>query len=72
MGGIHILAVDPAHQLRGVATAVMDHAMARMRAARLAIVTVETGGDPGHAPPRATCERAGFVRWPVARLSRGL
>lgn len=72
MGEIHILAVDPAHQRRGVATALMDHAMDRMRQAGMAIVMVETGGDAGHAISRATYENAGFERWPVARYFRKL
>lgn len=72
MGEIHILAVDPDHQRRGVATALMDHAMAQMRRAGMAIVMVETGDDPGHAPSRATYESAGFERWPVARYFRRL
>lgn len=72
MGEIYILAVDPAHQRRGVARALMDFAMARMREAGLAMVMVETGDDPGHAPSRATYESAGFERWPVARYFRRL
>jgi ribosomal protein S18 acetylase RimI-like enzyme len=72
MGEIYILAVDPDHQRRGVAHALMAHAMAAMRDAGMAIVMVETGDDPGHAPSRATYERAGFERWPVARYFREL
>jgi GNAT superfamily N-acetyltransferase len=72
MGEIHILAVDPPHQGRGVATALMGHAMAEMREAGMRMVMVETGGDPGHAPSRATYESAGFERWPVARYFRKL
>jgi len=58
MGEIHILAVD--------------HAMAGMRQAGMAIVLVETGDDPGHARSRATYEHASFERWPVARYFRKL
>lgn len=72
MGEIYILAVDPTCQRRGVATALMEHAMAEMRGAGMEIVMVETGGDPGHAPSRATYESAGFERWPVARYFREL
>lgn len=72
MGEIYILAVDPDHQRKGVATALMDHAADLMRRAGMAIVLVETGGDPGHAPSRATYEAAGFERWPVARYFREL
>lgn len=72
MGEIYILAVDPDHQWRGVATAVMEHAMAEMRKAGMVIVMVETGDDLGHAPSRATYEQAGFQRWPVVRYFRQL
>lgn len=72
MGEIYILAVDPHYQRLGVARALMEAAMARMRAAGMTIVMAETGDDPGHAPSRATYQQAGFVRWPVARYMRRL
>jgi ribosomal protein S18 acetylase RimI-like enzyme len=72
MGEIYILATDPAHQRKGVAAALMDHAMAHMRHAGMAIVMVETGDDPGHAASRLSYERAGFERWPVARYFKKL
>lgn len=72
MGEIHILAVDPDWQRRGVASRLMDCAIAAMRAEGLLIAMVETGGDRGHAPSRATYERAGFERWPVARYFKQL
>lgn len=72
MGEIHILAVHPDHQRRGVGHALMDHAMAEMRRAGMRVAMVETGDDPGHAPSRAAYERAGFERWPVARFFKKL
>lgn len=72
MGEIYILAVDPTAQRSGVASALMDAGTAKMRAAGMAIVMVETGDDPGHAPSRATYESVGFERWPVARYFRQL
>ncbi|MEO1247907.1 MAG: GNAT family N-acetyltransferase [Pseudomonadota bacterium] len=72
MGEIYILAVDPSHQRRGIATALMDTATAAMRAEDLSMVMVETGGDPGHSGSRATYEAAGFERWPVARYFKPL
>lgn len=72
MGEIYVLAVDPAAQRRGVAKALLNHGFAQLREAGLAMVMVETGDDPGHAPSRATYEQAGFERWPVARYFRPL
>jgi GNAT superfamily N-acetyltransferase len=72
MGKIYILAVDPDQQRRGVASALIGHAMVVMRQAGLEIVMVETGDDPGHAASRATYEHEGFQRWPVARYFREL
>ena len=70
MGEIYILAVEPDQQRRGVASRLIEHAISQMRRASVAIVMVETGDDPGHTPSRATYERAGFQRWPVARYFR--
>lgn len=72
MGEVHILAVDPAHQRRGIARALLDHAFATIRRAGMRMVMVETGGDPGHAASRATYESMGFERWPVARYFKDL
>lgn len=72
MGEIYIIAVDPDHQRRGVARALMEQGFAHCRDAGMSMVMVETGGDPGHAPSRATYEAAGFERWPVARYFRKL
>ncbi len=72
MGEIYVLAVDPLQQRRGVGTALTEQAFARVRAAGLRMVMVETGGDPGHAPARAAYESLGFVQWPVARYFRDL
>jgi len=72
MGEIYILAVDPDHQRRGLGSALMDHGCEQLRQAGLNMVMVETGGDPGHAPSRATYESFGFERWPVARYFKEL
>ena len=72
MGEIYILAVDPVHQRKGIASALLDTAYAYMRDAGMSMVLVETGDDDGHSASRATYERSGFVRWPVARYFREL
>ncbi|MGL4744741.1 MAG: GNAT family N-acetyltransferase [Dermatophilaceae bacterium] len=72
MGEVHVVAVDPDRQGRGVGTALIEHSVGRVRAAGMAMVMVETGDDPGHLPSRAAYEAAGFVRWPVARYFRPL
>ena len=72
MGEIYIIAVDPAHQRRGVGAALMSFAFDWMRERGLAMAMVETGGDRGHAPARAAYESVGFERHPVARYFRKL
>lgn len=72
MGEIHVLAVDPEHQRRGIGALLSARAFDRVRAAGLRMVMVETGDDPGHAPARAAYEALGFERWPVARYFRDL
>ncbi|SIO14407.1 Acetyltransferase (GNAT) family protein [Parasphingorhabdus marina DSM 22363] len=72
MGEIYIIAVDPDFQRHGIGRTLMDFAFDWMRDEGLAMVMVETGGDPGHAPARAVYEDAGFERYPVARYFRKL
>lgn len=72
MGEIEMVAVDPAGQGAGTGAALTDFALARLRDAGMTTAMVETGGDPGHAPARATYERAGFTLFPVARYFKAL
>jgi ribosomal protein S18 acetylase RimI-like enzyme len=67
MGEIHMIAVDPARQRRGVGGALTRHALGWMGERGMTTAMVETGGDPGHAPARAAYESAGFTLFPVAR-----
>lgn len=72
MGEVHILAVDPLFQRRGIGRALLDFSFEWIRRRGLSMAMVETGGDRGHAPSRATYESAGFQRYPVARYFREL
>jgi ribosomal protein S18 acetylase RimI-like enzyme len=67
LGEIYQIAVDPDFQRRGIALAMTDFAVERMKEAGMTIAMVETGGDPGHGPARAAYVRAGFGLFPVAR-----
>lgn len=67
MGEIHMVAVDPDYQGRGIGSALTEFALDWMRNAGMSLAMVETGNDPGHAPARYTYEKAGFRQWPVAR-----
>lgn len=71
-GGDDVMAVDPMHHRQGIAKALLEFSADLMRREGMKMVMVETGGDPGHAPARATYESAGFERWPVARYFREL
>ena len=72
IGEIHMIAVDPEFQRRGVAAALTQHALAWLKQAGMTTAMVETGGDPGHAPARRTYEAAGFRAFPVARYFKKL
>ena len=64
-GEIYMIAVDPAHQCAGIGRKLTDWGVDRMRVAGRTLAVVRTGGDPGHAPARATYEKAGFVSLPA-------
>jgi ribosomal protein S18 acetylase RimI-like enzyme len=67
MGEIYMIAVDPAFQRRGVATALTNHSLAWFKERGMSVAMVDTGGDPGHAPARRTYEATGFRVLPIAR-----
>lgn len=67
---IDMLAVDPGSQRRGVGALLTRRALDLARERGADVVVVETGGDPGHAPARATYGAAGFTLLPVARYFR--
>jgi ribosomal protein S18 acetylase RimI-like enzyme len=72
MGEIYMIAVEPAHQRRGIGTALTGFALSWMKENGMALAMVETGGDPGHAPARRSYERSGFVQLPIARYFKKL
>ncbi|CAM2903982.1 GNAT family N-acetyltransferase [Actinomyces slackii] len=72
MAEVYVVVVDPAFQGQGIGRALMERSMERARSAGMSMVMVETGGDPGHAPARASYEALGFQRWPVARYFKDL
>ncbi len=67
LGQIVMVAVDPESQRQGIGRRLTDTALAWFRKQGVTIAAVETGGDPGHAPARATYERSGFTALPIAR-----
>jgi ribosomal protein S18 acetylase RimI-like enzyme len=71
-GEIYMIAVDPAAQRQGVASALTEFALREMRARGLTLAIVATGGDPGHAPARATYEKAGFTGCPQVWFAKQL
>jgi GNAT superfamily N-acetyltransferase len=72
VGEVYMIAVDPAAQRRGVASALMGVATDWMREAGMQVVMVATGGDPGHAPARHTYEQLGFALLPLAQYYKKL
>jgi len=67
MGVVDIIAVDPRYQRRGIARQLMDRSTEHMRAKRMDIAALGTGGDTGHAPARALYESLGYTALPGVR-----
>lgn len=72
IGEIYLLAVDPAHQRKGVGASLMSFALRWIKDNGMVLAMVETGGDPGHSPARHTYQRAGFTELPVSRYFKKL
>jgi ribosomal protein S18 acetylase RimI-like enzyme len=72
MGEIHMVAVDPDFQNRGLGTQLTDVAADWLRDAGMTVVLVSTGGDIGHAPARRTYEKAGFTPMPIVNYFKAL
>ncbi|NJP65204.1 GNAT family N-acetyltransferase [Streptomyces spiramenti] len=71
-GAIELLAVDPDHQGHSIGTALTEFATDWMREAGVSLVSIWTGGDPGHAPARRTYEKAGYTALPLTRYYKAL
>jgi ribosomal protein S18 acetylase RimI-like enzyme len=71
-GEIEMVAVAPGHQRAGIGAALVELAVAEMRAAGVALAVIGTSGDPGHAPARALYERLGFHAFRHVRYYRRL
>lgn len=72
LGEIHMVAVDPPYQRRGIGASLIGFGTERLEEAGIPVAMVETGGDPGHAPARALYERTGFTPLPVVRYFKAL
>ncbi|NBC18924.1 MAG: GNAT family N-acetyltransferase [Bacteroidetes bacterium] len=72
IGEIHMIAVDPEHQQKGLGRALTDHAVEWMRDVGMELAMVETGGDPGHAAARQLYAKTGFQKLPIARYFKRL
>jgi GNAT superfamily N-acetyltransferase len=72
LGEIAMIAVDPDHQRRGLASALTAAATVWLHDQGATTAMVDTGGDPGHAAARATYRRSGFTALPVTRYFKTL
>ena len=72
VGEVFLLAVHPAYQNHGVGTALNKRALDRMKEAGMKMAKVETGGDPAHAPARASYQKAGYTALPLVRYFKAL
>jgi GNAT superfamily N-acetyltransferase len=72
IGEIHMIAVDPVLQRKGIATALLATATTWIREQGRAVALVGTGGDPGHGAARRTHEHAGFTALPVVSYFKRL
>jgi hypothetical protein len=64
-----LIAVDPGYR-RGIARQLTERASEHMRAQRMDIAAVGTGGDPGHGLARALYELVGYTALPGVRYLR--
>lgn len=65
-------AVHPDHQNLGIATAMYELALDKMKQAGMIAANVGTGGDSSHAPARRAYEKVGFRPLPLVNYYREL
>ena len=71
-GEVYMLAVHPDYQNQGVGTKLNLLALDQMRDRGMKLVSVGTGGDPGHAAARRSYEKAGYTAFPLVRYYKAL
>jgi GNAT superfamily N-acetyltransferase len=71
-GEIHMVAVDPDFQNKGLGSQLTDVATNWMREQGMSLAFISTGGDVGHAPARRTYEKAGYTAVPSVNYFKAL
>ena len=71
-GEVLLLAVHPEYQNRGIGTELNNFALEKMKESGMKMASVETGGDPGHAPARRSYQKAGYTALPLVRYFKDL
>jgi ribosomal protein S18 acetylase RimI-like enzyme len=71
-GEVHLLAVHPEYQNRGIGTELNKFALEKMRESGMTLAVVGTGGDESHAPARRSYEKAGYTALPLVRYYKDL
>lgn len=71
-GRLQMVAVHPDVRRRGVASALGDAVLRRLRSRGVAVVHIGTGGDAFHAPARRLYESLGFTAYPVVDYTKAL
>jgi len=72
IGEIQLLAVHPEYQNHGIGTELNNFAIEKLKEAGMKLAVVGTGGDEGHAPARASYEKAGYTALPLVRYYQEL
>ena len=72
VGVVHLLAVHPEFQNRGIGTELNKVALGKMQQSGMKLAEVGTGGDPGHAAARICYEKAGYTAMPTVTYLKAL